>query len=346
MNIVTATVAAWVAKVAPSAAPFVRGARRAEGGAPADLSAGTPTDEARRKVEAARPVIKPKETARSLGVWIALVLGFLLMWRMNTSAALPAMALLGSGGLVGWALRGRRRARADERRIRAGIRAYGAGDLDRAAAELAFEPRSALHRAQAAHFRADIALARGAMGDALAETDRALAALAEAQGGRVAPPSPPAADGAVSWDYPRAVAAQRSLALAALGRLDEARAEIAAANGFPNGLAPLRVRLVERLAVHDFAGAARLCEGCPPDLLLAARDEALFDLIRFVARGAARGEAEAARLRAELRRGGHLLAWIDAVAPGLMAAFDAASGGLLPHRDPELPLAPPAGPAS
>ncbi len=154
---------------------------------------------------------------------------------------------------------------------------------------------------QAAHFRADIALSKGRMVDALVEVDRALAALAEAQGGRVVPPAP-AAEGVVRRDFPRILAAQRSQALAALGRLDEARAELLWANGFPSEMPRFRVRLIDRLAVHDFEGAARLVEGRPADLAPAARDEVLFDMIRFVARPAARGETEAARLRAELRR--------------------------------------------
>jgi hypothetical protein len=333
-------VAAWVAKMAPNAAPFVRTPPRGEGAARGAVDAGAPSDEARRKIEAARPVLASKQSTRTFLIWVGLILLFLFLWQVKVDWVVPALTLLATGGIAVWIVRARLRHRADERRLRAGIRAYGAGDLDRAAAELAFEPKAALQRAQAAHFRADIAIVRGAMGEALAETDRALAALAEAQGGRVAPPSPPAADGTVAWDYPRALASQRSLALAALGRADEARAEIAAANGFPNALAPLRVKLVEKLRVHDFEAAARIVERCPDDVLLGARDEVLFDLIRFVARSAARGEAEAARLRAELRRGGSLLAWIDAVAPGLLNAFEAAAAGMLPQKDPE-PLAAP-----
>jgi hypothetical protein len=179
-----------------------------------------------------------------------------------------------------------------------------------------------MHRAHAAHYQAEIAFSRGDAEGALAACDRALAALAAAQGDRKPlrpPPSPPA------WDYVRAVASQRALSLAMLGRHDEALAELDWANGMPTELPGLRVGLVKPLREQQYATAARLFDARDPALLLPIRDELLGDLVRFVARPAARSEHEAARLRAELLRDPGLSRWLAATAPGLEAAFEKAA---------------------
>ncbi|MFT3769394.1 MAG: hypothetical protein QM820_28485 [Minicystis sp.] len=322
-----ASVAAWVGRFAPNAAPFVRSApiEAKENAAPAKAERA-PSEEAKRKIEAARPVFKPANNGtKTLAIWVLLILAFLAVWSAGISWLPPVAILLGGGGFVAWIVRGIRRNRAEARRLREAVRAFGVGEVERAAEALAFEPKGALHRMQAAHFRAEIAITRGRMAEALTEIDKAFAALAEAQGGKVQEPAKPAADRVMVWDFQRILAAQRALALAALGRGDEARAEIAWANGFPTPLPELRVDLIERLATHDFAAALRVVEGAGPDLVPAAHDEALFDLIRFVARPAARSEGEAARIRADLRRTPYLAAFVAAVAPGLVEAFEAAA---------------------
>jgi hypothetical protein len=174
---------------------------------------------------------------------------------------------------------------------------------------------------QASHYRAEIALAKGDMSRALGACDAGFSALAEAQGGRALPPPAPA-NGPVSWDFPRILAAQRAFALAALGRDDEALAELAWANGFPTDLPRLRVRWVKRLRSGDWDAAAHFVEAWDPALVLSAREEVLVDLLRFVARPGTRSEPEAARLRAETRRLGDMPQWLEAVAPGLVAAFE------------------------
>jgi hypothetical protein len=321
-----AATADWVARYAPSAAPFVRTAARDATGGEA-VSLPPPTEEATRKVEAARPPFEAKKNnAPAVAVWVVLILVFLSVWKFTgVSWLLPAQTLAGLGGLVAWIVWRARRERAENRRLRAAIRAHGLGDTEAAVTGLATEPRAPWPRVQAAHFRAEIALNEGQMAKALAEVDRAFVAMTEALGTRVVSPAP-AADGVPGWDFQRVLSAQRATALAALGRGDEARAELLWANGFPSELPRLRVALIERLAVHDFEGAARLVEGCPEDLSPATRDEVLFDLIRFVARAGARGEGEAETLRREVGRQASLRAWLDAVAPGLWPAFETAAG--------------------
>ncbi|APR87171.1 hypothetical protein A7982_12520 [Minicystis rosea] len=319
--------AEWVASFAPNVAPFVRGTSL---DAPESASASppepAPTEAGKRKVEAARPQIPPKKSGstQSLLLWMLIIVAFIAVWNVGSSSLLGALGVMAISALVAWAAVGIRRQRADGRRIKEGIHAYGLGDFERADAVLSFTPKSASQRVHAHHFRADIALCQGRMADALVQVDKAFLALAEAHGGKVAAPQP-VAEGVVSWDFPRVLTAQRSQALAVLGRHDEARAELAWANGLPSKLPSFRVRLIEILAGHDYEGAARLVETRPVDLAPAARDEALYDLICFVARPSARSEVEAARLRSDLRRTVTLRPWIEAVAPGLVAAFEAAA---------------------
>lgn len=323
-------VAAWVAGYAPNAAPFVRavGVASADGGEAAP--APTPSAEAQRKVAASRPgkvKVGRANTGTALAILMVLFGVFSGLWSGFTDSPYSGLwkviavfvALI--VGVGAWTVRNIRREARNERRINAAFRALSAGDLARAAADIDFVPRSAKHRVQVAHGRAEIALRSGAMGEALVQCDRAFIALAEVQGGTLVAPVAPAAGAAVAWDMARILAAQRSFALAALGRGDEALAEIAWAQGFPTALAALRVRLLTHLVARDFEAAARVAAARDPAELIPVRDEVLADLAVFVGRARSRTEAESARLSAELRRDPALSRWIDAVAPGLTAAF-------------------------
>ena len=319
----------WVATYAPNAAPFawVAGGRQTR----MDTSPmADPSKRARRKVASARPTMKVKHTrnGKPLAVSVLLIVAFLgIRQLVDGSRWSPiAVAAVVVGGLAGWIYWAIRRQRRDNGPLNASARAIAAGDLDAAAAELATEPRTPALRAHAHHLRAEIATRRGEMSEALAQCDLAFQKLAEAYG-TVAQPAEPAPGATIAWDLVRIVTAQRSFALAVLGRDDEARAEIEWARGFPNGLAELRVRLVERLGVHDFEGALAVVEGRERELVLPAREEMLAEILRFAVSPAARGEPEAARIRGELARTPGLERWIEAVAPGLLDAVRVAAAG-------------------
>lgn len=341
-----AAVADWVARYAPGAAPFVRGSSADPAGPvgrggpvatvePEAPAVEEPSADARRRVAAARPSKMAARTSmKSAALWTASSLLFAGIWMFAVveGQSLGAWAVYGfpAAALVAWValgFRNGRRQRADARRLRAAVHAYGSGDLERASEGFAFVPRAPLHRTQAANFEAEIALSRGEPERALAACDRALAALVEAHQGKLAPPAPPPAGTRATWDYPRVLATQRAVALAALGRHDEALAELAWANGLPTELPRLHVRLIKRLRAQHYATAARLLEAREPGLLPSAREEVLFELVRFVGRPAARSEGEAARLRAEMRRIVDLPRWLEMMAPGLDAAFEAAAQG-------------------
>lgn len=332
-----AGVADWVACYAPSAAPFVRASsREPAGGAAAEPPVvEEPSAEAQRLVAASRPSGLSWRTSLARTVWAVLwvvgAVGILLAWGELRGPDHPirraesfAIALALVAALIAWSGRGTPRTRAEARRLHAAGRAFARGDLESASQGFDFVPRAALHRTHAAHYQAEIALAKGDAGAALAACDRAFAAFAEAQNdGKVRRPAQGV--GAAGADYPRILASQRALALAMLGRHDEAAAELAWSNGLLWEVLRLRVGVVKPLHEQDYAAATRMFEARDPAMWMAARDEVLGDLVRFVARPTARSEAEAARLRGELRRDALLTRWLAAMAPALEAAFDEAA---------------------
>ncbi len=337
-----AAITAWVACYAPNAAPFVRAGAVHAGGK--GIQAEAPSDEARRLLAASRSSdVKEKQGLKAIGLWTVLVLMFVGVWGWLVPSVGPRFqGPLVAGGtfllLFGLAVRQIRRTRREARHLNRVARAVNAGDLDRAAAALAVEPKAPLQRAQTAHLRAEVALRRGEMSEALAHCDRAFSLLALFQGGKVRAPVAPARGQKPAWDLHRLIAAQRAFALAALGRGDEAWAEIEWAQGLPEALSIFRVALLGRLVAGDFAGAARVFERREPAMPLPARDEVLGELARFAGRTSARSPAEAARLRAELRHDPDLARWIEAVSPGLAAAFERAAaevdaaGAVRPER--------------
>jgi hypothetical protein len=327
----SAAIAAWVARFAPNAGPFVRGGMLPAGRA-GDARAEVPSAEARRKVLATKPQrVKRRMTVSSgiLMAWLGIVLGMGLVYTsMHEMLPYLGVTLVGMGivGLLAWLLRGFRRRTRDAKRINAALHDLGVGALPKDALEL--EAKTPVHRAQAAHVLAEAALRRGDPAQALAECERGFLALGEAQGGKLAAPAAPAGGALPPWDLARILAAQRAFALAALGRADEAWAEVEWANGFPNTHTVFRVRVLSCLRARDYEGAARAVEARDASVALPARDEALAEMACFVGRPAARTAESASRLRAELRRDASLGAWVDAMAPKLLRAFERAAAEL------------------
>jgi hypothetical protein len=223
-----AAIAAWVARYAPNAAPFVRTGAPARADAEEASRAEEPSAAATRKVEAARPGKVKVPVNTTFAVWVVIILLFLGVWGASTYGGAPwmiAATVAGVGAFVAWIVRNYRRSKADARAINEALWALGEGDLDRAARELAREPKSAMHRAQRAHALAELDLRRGDMNAAIAHCDRSFTDLAEALGGKLTAPVAPAPGKEIGWDLLRLLAAQRAFALAGLGRADEAWAE-------------------------------------------------------------------------------------------------------------------------
>ncbi len=116
-----------------------------------------------------------------------------------------------------------------------------------------------------------------------------------------------------------ALVTERAFALAALGRHDEASAELAtlqAENSTFSHLASaqLRVRLMQAVRRNELAKARELAKTRTPDLPLSARDELLADVLT-VTSGELIAEGEIERIRAELRADASLRAWLSNVYP-------------------------------
>src|SRR5207248_940791 len=86
--------------------------------------------------------------------------------------------------------------------------------------------------------------------------------------------------------HPLEFTSLRAFVLAALGREEEAQAELARIPEARLPAAYYRVRLLRLLHRGAFAEAARLVEQRPADLPISARDEALGDLVQAAARAA------------------------------------------------------------
>jgi hypothetical protein len=321
--------AAWVAAFAPNAAPFVRGETLPAGESGEGARPEQPSEKARRKLAAARSKrFKPRPN-NALPRWFLGVLGFIILYQATAPGADEWKSLSIGGfflftvGSIFWIVRARRRQTRDTNRINAALLGLSMGELP--TDELALEAKAPMHRAQAAHVLAEIALRRGEPAEAVAQCDKAFAALAEAQGGKLVAPVDAVVGEKLDWDFARILAAQRAFALAALNRADEAWAEIEWAKGFPSGLAVFRVLLLTRLRARDYEGAAGAVEARDPAVILPLRDRALAEIARFVGRPASRNAETVARLRAEMCRDPALAPWIDAMAPRLLGAFERAA---------------------
>ena len=321
--------AAWVARFAPSAAPFVRGPDLPAGTAGGSL-AEAPSEAARAKVAAARPGKVPVPANHlASALWLVGIFGFVGLWAAPEGTMTPAVTraawvvlTLGVAAVIARAVL---QARREARRLKAAEHQLAVGELSAVAADLELEAKSPTRRAQAASMLAEAALRRGDPEEALRQCERGFVAVALAQNGTLVAPVAPADGKVAPWDLPRALAAQRAAALAVLGREDEAWAEIEWAKGFPTGYQVFRVLLLTRLHAGDHEGAARAVEARDPTFALFAADEILAKLARFVGRPSSRTVAAAARLRGELSRDPTLKRWVDVMAPGLLDAFERAA---------------------
>lgn len=337
-------VADWVAKVAPAAAPFARSRRApaAEGAppevAPAPLPPGlvrVAEDRLQGKGTSAGP-----KAGKVLALWVALVAAFGGVWallsgdpegRADLEAVLPSVpvgvGLLVSGilglALVAMALLVRRNLRIT-RRLSAALGLLARGREEEAEAELLSISKAPfpLVAAQACRELARLSERRADFAEALARCDRGIAA-ATSQPGTLAV--------AAVMVLPDLVA-ERALLLAATDLHDKARAEMTVLEGsFPaypfHAVAELRVALVSRARRGELAAAARVAEAHREDVPLPERDETLADLVRAAVSPASAGAGELPRLARDLRRDPHLRAWIDAVAPDLLARFHHAREG-------------------
>lgn len=309
---------AWIAKVAPGAAPFLRAPA-----APAKVAVASPHPAVEAPAEQASPRGTPEGGVHlSAPLLLAAAMVTILAWWGSFSydrdpvsraldfvaAFLPAWLALCGGYLASQIMAARR----DERRLGAASAQALSGDLDGAIAAVAPLVHGRRRGAQAsAHLLlAQIAERRGHLDDALAHCDHGLAALSTA-----------ALQAATSETTYPTLLAQRAFVLTALGRDAAAAAELA---GLPvtyllADAARRRVELVRQVRRGAFDEARRIVDAAPPDLGGSRRDELLMDLVRAAAGGA--GAAENERLDEELRANGEARRWLEAVAPRALQAF-------------------------
>jgi hypothetical protein len=339
----------WVARIAPSAAPFVRTpapSTPVRTTAPAPV----PTPEARAAVRA-RLAGGPlaggaRSPVRVLFLWAVLIMGFLAVWQflnpapsapparspVPVEAAPPELPLLEGvlfmllfAGLFGALLLRAHRAGA---RLMAASVAVARDEEAAAEADLRKLAQNRAHMtAASAHLMlAGIADRRAELEAALAHCDQGLERLRN----RTALASDALAPGLL---------AERAALLAAMGRSTEARAEIAeCAAQFPSyaslASAALRVALLDAAHRGDVAGAAAVAAGIT-DEALGLREELLADLARAAVSLDEVGSTEVDRLREELRTDAISRRWIEVVAPEVLAAFGRAASQRDGHADAE-----------
>jgi hypothetical protein len=326
----------WIARIAPSAAPFVRVARAATAEAPAPL----PAEE--KKIEPGLVKLAEERVAgkgakrvgpragKVVALWAVLVVLFVLVWQLQTptgassasapvpeigiSAVLSAIVVLFVAVFAALVWRNVR----IERRLSAALGTLGRGDERAAEAEFEALTRGPfpLVSAQAHLQLARLAERRADFAAALAHCDAGI-------GKASAQPTTRAI--ASSMLLPDLVA-ERAFVLAATDRRDKARAEMEVlAEQFPaypfRAPAELRAKLVERARLGDLEGAARIVEARKEDVPLPLRDETLADLVRVTARPETAGAGEAERLKEELRLDAGVRAWLEAAAPAVLASF-------------------------
>ena len=334
------SIADWVARVAPAAAPFARtrGGRRDEGRrAPRPVEKGDPPGLLR--VAEARLQTPPKgspvkKLARLAMLWIVLIALFVSIWQLDPelvasggqaflrvapTAGATLVVLAFVAALVATIGRNLKH----DRRLALALGALARGD-EGAAAELSALARSP-HVAAAAQAElqlARLAERRGAFDEALQHCDLGIAAATARESTRAM----------VSSILLPDLVAERAFLLTVTDRHEKARAEMATlASQFPAypflARAELRVALAQRARGADLDGAAELLATATDDLPLSLRDETLADLVRAVAHPDTAGAGERSRLKEELRIDPDLRTWIQAVAPPVLRAFEAPPPG-------------------
>ncbi len=315
----------WLARVAPSLAAFAESRRQPSARSLLELAAPAPTAGGIAAVAAARGA-----TATPMWPLVLLTLGAFggLSWLLTggggpagdvgaagpaTTSATTALAVLATFAGAGTvSLLGRLRARRRDRRRLIAARQGGPGASGAASLEELAASGDDATAAQARLLLADAAEREARWSDVLTEADRGLA--------RVGSPAVRRETGLLAPD----LIGLRAFALAVLGRAEEADAELASISGgyphYPRAL--YRVRLVQELRAGRLAAAAAHVEALSGDLPLSLREELLSDLVRAIASPSGVTHAEAVRLADELASDEGSRAWIAAVAPGVLTAFD------------------------
>jgi hypothetical protein len=331
------TAAEWITQVAPAAAPFARRSRVAKEVAPAP-EAPRPTVEpgllriAEERV-ASRVKTQPIHSrARSLVLWLALLVMFVAIWQLlpasstadsqelaplttnAVGAALAAaMTLVVVAAVVATA-----RNLGQDRRLAVAMAALARGDRGaETEVEAMARSRYPATAAQASLELARLAERRGDLETALRRCDEGIQAATRNEAARAMLSSIVLPD----------LVAERAFVLAASDRADKAAAEMAALGkqfpAFPfMARAELRVGVIQRVRRNDLEGAARFAALATEDLPLSLRDETLVDLVQAVAHPEHAGAGEVEPLRRELRLDPELAQWLRTVAPSVVQAFE------------------------
>lgn len=336
----------WVARVAPSAAPFVRAPRATAPTMPVG-PAPMPTARAQGAIAAAR-VAGARAARTRFGRLVPILvaagaslvgLGVLAAIAIAVHDSLDADAMIGAlfvaavaaalgtlfvrGALRTVQRRGATLRSAELAAAQATIARGRLEDAERMLADLATSELD-LVAGQAQLELAQLAERRGDFAAVLRASDLGL--------GRLGDPATRAASGTLVPD----LVAERALALVAHGREEEAHAELVGLDGFAyphRARAVFRVRLAALARRGDVANAARFADEFQTDLPLSVREEVLADLVRAAAHPDRLGAAEAQRVRDELAEAG-MRGWIAAVAPAALELFEAS---LRAEPEPEEP---------
>ena len=328
----------WIARIAPAAAPFVRVARVAEGGAsPAEEARVEPglVKLAEQRVAGQGASRASRKASKVLAIWVLLIGVFTAIWQLLTvpgapvegaatraapdAAAIitPLVALF----VVLFVVLIRRNLGVADR-LAAALGVLARGDEAAAIRELTAlaAGKATLVSAQAHLHLARIASRHADFDEAIRRCDEGIGRLG----------AQPATREIASPILLPDLVSERAYALAATGRHDKARAEMEVVRtSFPSypfrASAEVRVSLMERVRRGDLEGAARVADGKSEDVPLPLRDEILADLARATARPQAGNELEKARIARELRSDAELRAFVEAVAPDLLTSF--ARGG-------------------
>ena len=331
-------IAEWVERVTPELAPFLP-RLRIQGSSPAPRF--EPSAKAANDAQKTHDKKPASLVARVAGLWLVLIGLYYAIWQLlspgqrprGRSRGAPVAPLFSSADFVTFAgvFMGAvlaiailrvvlvvARSRRNTRRLLELEPAVARGeDVSAALAELA-KVKQETAAAQAEAMLGALHDRRGDAEQALRHCDAARAKLRTRAGQA-------AAAGILS----PTITGNRAYMLAALGRADEAYAELGHLP--PDYLFLDRMRfvvpLVALLAKGEIDAAGRLVDATSPDLGVGPRDELMRDLVHAVTSPTATGAAEIARLREELRDRDEHRRWIQKFAPTLLTRFEQTVAG-------------------